>query len=147
MQHTPKPEAQEPTETPLRAEHSEAVRQEPYCPVRLVPTQGSFGNVTMLKTLRILAAAEVLVWLFFEERLTSTAFVAKMRMTRRKALRGADMVMPSYQDQTPGDGNFLLRSVKLIVRIISGFKQYRLSNDSTSPHRNVVQCQGSVPDR
>ena len=56
-------------------------------------------------------------------------------------------IMPSYQDQTPGDGNFLLRSVKLIVRIISGFKQYRLSNDSTSPHRNVVQCQGSVPDR
>ena len=74
--------------------------------------------------------------MFFEETLTSTAFVTKMRVTRRKALRGADMVMPSYQDQTPGDGNFLLRSVKLIVRIISGFK-HRLSNDSTSPHRNV----------
>ena len=40
-------------------------------------------------------------------------------------------------------GNFLLRSVKLIVRIISGFK-HRLSNDATSPHRNVVQCQGSA---
>ena len=140
MQHTPKPEAQEPTETPLRAEHSEAVRQEPYCPVRLVPTQGSFGKVTMLKTLRILAAAEVLVWLFFEETLTSTALVAKMRMTRRKALRGADMVMPSYQDQTPGDGNFLLRSVKLIVQSRLYRESYRLSNDSIAASQNVVHC-------
>ena len=101
MQQTPKPEAQDPTETPLRPEHSEAVRQDPYWPVRLVPTHGSFGNVTMLKTLRILAAAEELaVWLFLEETLTSTALLVKRKRVNKKALRGADMVTPSHQSDS-----------------------------------------------
>lgn len=103
MQQTPNPEAQEPTETPLRLEHSEAVRQDPYCPVRLVPTHGSFGKVTMLKTLRILAAAEELVRLFLEDTLTSTAaLLEKRKNMSKKAVKGADMVTPSHQSDSPG---------------------------------------------
>ena len=101
VQQTPNPEAQDPTETPLRLEHSEAVRQDPYCPVRLVPTHGSFGKVTMLKTLRILAAAEELVvWLFLEETLTSTALLVKRKKVSKKAVRGADIVRPSHQSDS-----------------------------------------------
>ena len=66
VQQTPNPDAQDPTESPLRLEHSDAVRQDPYWPVRLLPTQGSFGKVTMLKTFKILAAAEESVWFFLE---------------------------------------------------------------------------------
>ena len=100
MQQTPNPEAQDPTETPLRPEHSEAVRQDPYCPVRLVPTHGSFGKVTMLKTFKILAAAEELVWLLLEETLTSTALLVKMKKLIKKAVNGADMVRPSHQSDS-----------------------------------------------